>query len=275
MTMNNTQNLLKTAIVAALQAGRDIIHIYNDPAQDFGIEKKADNSPLTLADKAAHHRIMGFLEPTGIPVLSEEGRHLPFEERSAWDCLWVVDPLDGTKEFIKKNGEFTVNIALVKNQIPVMGVIYVPAKDLLYWGSEDGAFKATVTCGETFPDVEEILSAGMRLPLETSGRDSFVVVASRSHMSADTQAYVDEMQRLHGKVELLSSGSSIKICMVAEGAADAYPRYAPTMEWDTAAGDAIARAAGCSVINAETGSPLKYNKEDLLNPWFLVESGAK
>lgn len=275
MTMNNTQNLLKTAIVAALQAGRDIIHIYNDPAQDFGIEKKADNSPLTLADKAAHHRIMGFLEPTGIPVLSEEGRHLPFEERSAWDCLWVVDPLDGTKEFIKKNGEFTVNIALVRNQIPVMGVIYVPAKDLLYWGSEDGAFKATVTCGETFPDVEEILSGGKRLPLETSGRDSFVVVASRSHMSADTQAYVDEMQRLHGKVELLSSGSSIKICMVAEGAADAYPRYAPTMEWDTAAGDAIARAAGCSVINAETGSPLKYNKEDLLNPWFLVECGAK
>ena len=179
------------------------------------------------------------------------------------------------KEFIKKNGEFTVNIALVKNQIPVMGVIYVPAKDLLYWGSEDGAFKATVTCGETFPDVEEILSAGKRLPLETTGRDSFVVVASRSHMSADTQAYVDEMQRLHGKVELLSSGSSIKICMVAEGAADAYPRYAPTMEWDTAAGDAIARAAGCSVINAETGCPLKYNKEDLLNPWFLVESGAK
>lgn len=275
MTMNNTQNLLKTAIVAALQAGRDIIHIYNDPAQDFGIEKKADNSPLTLADKAAHHRIMGFLEPTGIPVLSEEGRHLPFEERSAWDCLWVVDPLDGTKEFIKKNGEFTVNIALVKNQIPVMGVIYVPAKDLLYWGSGEGAFKAAVTCGETFPDVEEILSAGMRLPLETTVRDSFVVVASRSHMSADTQAYVDEMQRLHGKVELLSSGSSIKICMVAEGAADAYPRYAPTMEWDTAAGDAIARAAGCSVINAETGSPLKYNKEDLLNPWFLVECGAK
>ena len=275
MTMNNTQNLLKTAIVAALQAGRDIIHIYNDPAQDFGIEKKADNSPLTLADKAAHHRIMGFLEPTGIPVLSEEGRHLPYEERSAWDCLWVVDPLDGTKEFIKKNGEFTVNIALVKNQIPVMGVIYVPAKDLLYWGSENGAFKATVTCGETFPDVEEILSAGMRLPLDTTGRDSFVVVASRSHMSADTQAYVDEMQRLHGKVELLSSGSSIKICMVAEGAADAYPRYAPTMEWDTAAGDAIARAAGCSVIYAETGCPLKYNKEDLLNPWFLVESGEK
>lgn len=275
MTMNNTQNLLKTAIVAALQAGRDIIHIYNDPAQDFGIEKKADNSPLTLADKAAHHRIMGFLEPTGIPVLSEEGRHLPFEERSAWDCLWVVDPLDGTKEFIKKNGEFTVNIALVRNQIPVMGVIYVPAKDLLYWGSGEGAFKATVTCGEAFPDVEEILSAAMRLPLEMPVRESFVVVASRSHMSADTQAYVDEMQRLHGKVELLSSGSSIKICMVAEGAADAYPRYAPTMEWDTAAGDAIARAAGCSVTNAETGCPLKYNKEDLLNPWFLVECGAK
>ena len=189
MTMNNTQNLLKTAIVAALQAGRDIIHIYNDPAQDFGIEKKADNSPLTLADKAAHHRIMGFLEPTGIPVLSEEGRHLPFEERSAWDCLWVVDPLDGTKEFIKKNGEFTVNIALVRNQIPVMGVIYVPAKDLLYWGSGEGAFKATVTCGEAFPDVDENLSISVKpnpIPAESTAEMSFTVTADREIWGKNT-----------------------------------------------------------------------------------------
>ena len=276
MTMNNnTQYLLNTAIQAALQAGREIMQIYTDPSQDFGIEKKADNSPLTLADKAAHCRIMTFLEPTGIPVLSEEGRHLPFEERQAWERLWVVDPLDGTKEFIKKNGEFTVNIALVDGQQPVMGVIYVPAKGDLYWGSADGAFKASVPCGEVFPDVEDIFPQSSSLPLQGAVHDGFVVVASRSHMSIETQDYVNEMSRIHRQVELISSGSSIKICMVAEGAADAYPRYAPTMEWDTAAGDAIARASGCSVINAETGCPLKYNKEDLLNPWFLVESGEK
>lgn len=269
--MNDTQLLLNIAITAALQAGRDIMCIYEDPMRDFGIEKKADNSPLTLADKAAHRRIMTFLESTGIPVLSEEGRHLPYEERKEWNTLWVVDPLDGTKEFIKKNGEFTVNIALVHNQNPIMGVIYVPAKGILYWGSENGAFKAEVACGETFPDSEDIISASSSLPVEHVGRSSFVVVASRSHMSADTQAYVEEMQRQHDNVELLSSGSSIKICMVAEGSADAYPRYAPTMEWDTAAGDAIARASGCSVMNAETGNPLIYNKSDLLNPWFLVE----
>ncbi len=265
------QHLLNTAIEAALYAGQDIMRIYTDPAQDFGIEKKADNSPLTLADKAAHRRIMTYLEPTAIPVLSEEGRHMPHAERAEWQRLWVVDPLDGTKEFIKKNGEFTVNIALVENQVPVMGVIYVPAKGDLYWGSPAGAYKAHVTCGDVFPDVADIMPRAVGLPLETSRHEAFVVVASRSHMSLETKDYVYEMRRLHPQVELISSGSSIKICMVAEGTADAYPRYAPTMEWDTAAGDAIARAAHCTVTNAETGKPLVYNKADLLNPWFLVE----
>ena len=180
-----------------------------------------------------------------------------------------------TKSLVDKNGEFTVNIALVDGQQPVMGVIYVPAKGDLYWGSADGAFKASVPCGEVFPDVEDIFPQSSSLPLQGAVHDGFVVVASRSHMSIETQDYVNELSRIHRQVELISSGSSIKICMVAEGAADAYPRYAPTMEWDTAAGDAIARASGCSVINAETGCPLKYNKEDLLNPWFLVESGEK
>ncbi len=265
------QHLLNTAIEAALYAGRDIMRIYSDPAQDFGIEKKADNSPLTLADKAAHRRIMAYLEPTAVPVLSEEGRHMPHGERAPWHRLWVVDPLDGTKEFIKKNGEFTVNIALVENQVPVMGVIYVPAKGDLYWGSPAGAFKAHVACGEVFPDVADIMPRALSLPLVSARHESFVVVASRSHMSLETQDYVDELCRRHNHVELISSGSSIKICMVAEGTADAYPRYAPTMEWDTAAGDDIDRAAGCAVTNPTTGTPLQYNKPDLLNPWFLVE----
>lgn len=269
------QKMIKTAIEAALQAGYDIMQIYTDPKQDFGIEKKADNSPLTLADKAAHCRIMAYLEPLGYPVLSEEGRHLPYEERSQWESLWIVDPLDGTKEFIKKNGEFTVNIAFVRNQTPVLGVIYVPAKGVLYWGGAEGAFRADVACGEVFPDVEDIFQRASSMPFAGLGRDAYVVVASRSHMSIETQDFVDEMRRIHERVELISSGSSIKICMVAEGTADAYPRYAPTMEWDTAAGDAIARAAGCAVTDASTGNPLLYNKKDLFNPWFLVESGAK
>ena len=254
------RHLLEIAKRAALEAGAEIMKIYTDPSQDFGIEKKADNSPLTLADKAAHLCIMRHLQETDIPVLSEEGQHLPFSERQAWQRLWVVDPLDGTKEFIRKNGEFTVNIALVEDGNPILGVIYIPVTGILYYGVVgEGAWKET-------PESKE------SLPLMRKRReDLFTVVASRSHMNAETEAYVEEIRRLHTNVQLVSSGSSIKICLVAEGVADAYPRFAPTMEWDTAAGDAIARAAGKHVVDVQTGHPLVYNKEDLHNPWFLVE----
>ncbi|MCI7777765.1 MAG: 3'(2'),5'-bisphosphate nucleotidase CysQ, partial [Prevotellaceae bacterium] len=219
-------------------------------------------------------------------VLSEEGRHLPYEERCGWDCLWVVDPLDGTKEFIKKNGEFTVNVALVRQGAPVLGVGSVPATRVLYYGIVgEGAWKCTVPALEAnLPEADSLAaflsqgapSAGTSPfggePLPTDqGHDTFTVVASRSHMSPETQAYIQEMERVHGQVRTVSSGSSIKICLVAEGVADAYPRFAPTMEWDTAAGDAVARAAGRAVTNAENGKPLLYNKPNLLNPWFLVE----
>lgn len=265
------------ALTAALEAGRDILDIYENPGQDFGIERKADNSPLTLADKAAHRRIMQYLEPTGIPVLSEEGKHLPYEERQQWKELWIVDPLDGTKEFIKKNGEFTVNIALAREGKPLLGVVYVPVKGDLYFtfpsptGEGLCARKVNVPCMRPFPTPEEIIATAQPLPLLQQEHDEFVIVASRSHMSPETEEYVQLMRGRHERVKLISSGSSIKICLVAEGAADAYPRYAPTMEWDTAAGDAIARAAGCTVVDADTRLPLQYNKEDLHNPWFLVE----
>lgn len=261
------KELLEIAKQAALEAGAEIMKIYTDPAQDFGVEKKSDNSPLTLADKAAHLCILRYLDETGIPILSEEGQHLPFEERKEWNRMWVVDPLDGTKEFIKKNGEFTVNIALVENGTPVLGVIYIPVTDILYYGIVgEGAWKETPSNSPSMGRTKE------NLPIDGKvGRWSFVVVVSRSHMSPETEEYVDEVRRQHPDVELISSGSSIKICLVAEGTADSYPRFAPTMEWDTAAGDAIARAAGRQVVNIQTSQPLLYNKEDLHNPWFLVE----
>lgn len=283
--------------------------IYDDPAADFGIERKADNSPLTRADKAAHARIMTFLEPTGIPVLSEEGAHLPYEERRHWHRLWIVDPLDGTKEFIKRNGEFTVNIALVEDGTPVLGIIYRPTPlplpigrgeaGALYFGfssdEEQGAWRVEDEALLNNPaiTVEDILKSHTAQPLPSFGEGlgvgspssgegpvgfpshtvrnrEWVCVASRSHLSPETEAFIEALRREHPDLQLISSGSSLKICLVAEGRADIYPRHAPTMEWDTAAGHAIALAAGCEMVDATNGQPLTYNKPDLHNPWFIV-----
>lgn len=269
----NIKELIYCATSAARKAGKEILDIYNDPDADFGIERKADNSPLTKADKNAHNCIMSFLTQTPYPVLSEEGKHMDYDIRKNWDILWIVDPLDGTKEFIKKNGEFTVNIALVRKGIPVAGVIYVPVKEELYLAGETiGAYKIKhVAPGDMTETLEELLSAGTRLPAEQPQKENFVVVASRSHLSPETQEYIAETQKTHDKVELRSSGSSLKICLVAEGAADVYPRFAPTMEWDTAAGHAIVRAAGKNIWLTDGSAPLTYNKQDLLNPWFIVK----
>ena len=244
--------MLNTAIQAARAAADEIMRIYS--TADFGVEMKADNSPLTLADKAAHNAIMRHLLPTGIPVLSEEGAHLPFSERKDWHRLWIVDPLDGTKEFIKRNGEFTVNIALVEDGTPVLGVIVVPVTGRTY------AADVRARRLDTSPSVPDGSVVG----------SPFTVVASRSHLNEETAAFIDRLRQQHPDLQCISSGSSLKICLVAEGKADVYPRFAPTMEWDTAAGDAIARAAGCAVVDAHTGTPLIYNKEDLHNPHFIV-----
>lgn len=265
------QQYILIAIDAALQAGAKILSIYDDPASDFQIEKKADNSPLTIADREAHGAICGVLRDTPFPILSEEGRLMPYEERRAWETLWIVDPLDGTKEFIKRNGEFTVNIALVRRSVPVMGVIYLPVKRELYFAADGmGAYKLSGIVAREGRSLEMLKSAALRLPwMENRGR--FVVVASRSHLTPETEAYIEYQRQRHGEVELVTSGSSIKICLVAEGKADVYPRYAPTMEWDTAAGHAIARAAGMEIYQEGMEAPLTYNKENLLNPWFVVE----
>ena len=270
---NNLRAALSVAIRAALAAGQDIMKIYTDPSQDFGIERKADNSPLTLADKAAHRRIVEMLGETELPILSEEGRHDSYEKRSNWVAFWLVDPLDGTKEFVKKNGEFTVNIALVIDDRPHLGVIYVPVRRELYFGDPLlGAWKVTdITEMSKDERLPHLLERAQRLPLPQPENRPYTIVASRSHLSPETEQFIEEARREHGRVETISSGSSLKICLVAEGAADVYPRYAPTMEWDTAAGHAIACCAGRQVYQAGTDEPLKYNKEDLHNPWFVAK----
>ncbi|MFI3247576.1 MAG: 3'(2'),5'-bisphosphate nucleotidase CysQ [Rikenellaceae bacterium] len=257
---------LQIAVQAAILAGDKILEIYNDPTSDFGIERKADNSPLTKADKAAHIKIVELLEPLQIPILSEEGRAIPYEERATWNKLWIVDPLDGTKEFIKRNGEFTVNIALVEDGDPVLGVIYIPVTRELYFADRElGTFKVNVKSGTT----QELEQSAIKLPLKRE-HDSYRVVASRSHLSQETSDFIEQLRKTHPNIELVSKGSSLKICLIAEGAADVYPRYAPTMEWDTAAGDAILRATGKSLLRADNGEELKYNKEELLNPHFIT-----
>lgn len=260
------KQLLNTAINAALEAGKVILEIYN--SGEFDTEIKADNSPLTKADTASHNVIMSYLTKTNIPVLSEEGRSISYEERKGWDQLWIVDPIDGTKEFIKRNGEFTVNIALIENHKPILGVIFVPAKEKLYFSTKEmGAFKVIVD--QKLFDVDSLILNASKIPLDRIDK-KFTVVASLSHMSPETQEYVQQMKDKHGEINLISKGSSIKFCIVAEGQADCYPRFAPTMEWDTAAGQAICEHAGYKVIDLETKNEMLYNRAELLNNSFLV-----
>lgn len=261
--------MLYVAIQAALKAGEAIMEVYD--SADFGIEIKEDASPLTKADKNANMVINGFLEPTNIPIISEENKEIPYEIRKQWDECWIVDPVDGTKEFIKRNGEFTVNIALVKNNIPVLGVIYVPVSKTLYWANvtTQTAHKAIVNKYEITREALIALAKPLQPIKETT---TIAVVGSRSHMSNETLQYVAQLKAEGKEVTIVSKGSSLKFCLVAEGEANVYPRFAPTMEWDTAAGQAICSAVGVSVISEETKATLQYNKENLLNPWFICKS---
>ncbi len=260
------KDLLKIAITAALNAGKSILEIYN--SDEFNIEVKEDNSPLTRADLASHNVIMSYLKDTGIPVLSEEGKEISYNVRKNWKQLWIVDPIDGTKEFIKRNGEFTVNIALIENQRLLIGVIFVPSNGDLYFSSKDmGAFKVAIDL-ENY-DIITLIDEGIRLPLERED-ETFTIVVSRSHMSADTEKYVNRLRDKYGEINLITKGSSLKLCIVAEGQADCYPRLAPTMEWDTAAGQAICEHAGFKTIDWQTNKNLLYNKKKLNNSWFLV-----
>lgn len=261
------KEIFKTAIEAAILAGREIMNIYQ--RDDLGVTQKQDESPLTLADHAANKVINACLSTTGIPMISEENEQIPFEEREAWSQCWIIDPLDGTKEFIKRNGEFTVNIALVQEGLPVFGVIYAPALETLYIGNvtEQKAFKAVVP-----PELHQWEQVQGRLevigPKRLTGQVR--VVGSRSHMNEETKKFLDDLTRDTNAVQIVQRGSSLKFCLVAEGEADTYPRFGPTMEWDTAAGQAICEAVGLKCLLKETGEPMTYNRENLLNAHFIV-----
>jgi 3'(2'), 5'-bisphosphate nucleotidase len=258
---------LQTAILASLEAGQAIMRVYDSA---FNVEYKEDKSPLTEADKKANEIINTFLKPTNIPIISEENKQIDYDIRKNWDTCWIVDPVDGTKEFIKRNGEFTVNIALVTNEKPVLGVIYVPVTKVLYLADLNikKAYKAELDSHET--TIEELLKKVSLLKPKKNNSNLVQVVGSRSHMSQETLDFIEEFKKFGKDVEIVSKGSSLKFCLVAEGNADVYPRFAPTMEWDTAAGQAICNAVGIDVISKQTNKSLLYNKKNLLNPWFLA-----
>jgi 3'(2'), 5'-bisphosphate nucleotidase len=245
---------LEDIVRIAQEAGDAIMQIYT---KDFSIEYKDDKSPLTEADTKSNEIICDALEKLypNIPIMSEENKQTDYEERKEWEYYWCIDPIDGTKEFIKKNDEFTVNIALIHKNTPVLGVVYAPAIDEMYKAKKgEGAFKNN-----------------QKLPLQTNlnPKEKLYVVASKSHLSPETQEFIDNLETK--EIEQVSKGSSLKLCMVAEGKADIYPRLAPTMEWDTAAADAVVREAGKMTYQFESNQPMVYNKENLLNPWFVVE----
>ncbi|MEI7595065.1 MAG: 3'(2'),5'-bisphosphate nucleotidase CysQ [Bacteroidota bacterium] len=263
-------NFLDIAIQAALEAGARIMEVYDN--SNFEIELKSDNSPLTLADKRAHRTIVTLLNITGIPIISEEGIIPDFEFRKNRNLVWMVDPLDGTKEFISRNGEFTVNIALIEDNIPTIGVVYVPAQRLLYFSSEEsGSYKTICNYDYTEESLEVSLSKAEKIVV-VKNSDDYTVLASRSHNSIETNEHIALLRKKHSNLSIKNIGSSLKFCLIAEGNANIYPRLATTCEWDTAAGQAILTHAGGKVIDYETNEPLYYNKEELLNPWFIASN---
>jgi 3'(2'), 5'-bisphosphate nucleotidase len=269
----------------AVDAGLAILSVSR--SGDLQTERKDDDSPLTRADRASHEIIVSGLRTLAphIPVLSEEGEPVPWDERAGWDELWVVDPLDGTKSFIKQNGEYTVNIALVRRGEPVLGVIYAPDQEVVWWGIAGGAARkidgAELSRLRSGSDPVEAAAIGEPIAVRPRDDRRITVIASRTHLNTATVAYIERVTAPFSSVEIVNVSSSLKLCLIAEGHADLYPRFAPTNEWDIAAGHAIIRAAGGDVYQADSDQtdaiydagrrePLRYNKRDLLNPSFVA-----
>lgn len=281
MTLKRSR-LLLTALGAAYEAGKAVLEIY---ASDFSFEYKDDRSPLTQADLRSHEIISRNLAALSFPILSEEGKEIPYSTRKLWEVFWLVDPLDGTKEFLKRNGEFTVNIALIEQRRPVMGVIFAPVLKVIYYASlGSGSYRLN---SERLSDVlsappdalrgekrlREILVRSQKLGPHAAPvlGEQISVIGSRSHGSEEFNRFGDALKKNYKRVDIISAGSSLKFCLVAEGKADIYPRFGPTMEWDTAAGQIIAEEAGAVLRRIDADAPLEYNKESLLNPGFKVE----
>jgi len=253
------QYLLKSTIDISLIAGKKIIDIYETTNNSINVEYKGDSSPLTLADKASNKIIIDGLRKLnpGIPILSEEKKNAEYIERKDWNLFWLVDPLDGTKEFIKRNGEFTVNIALIKNGSPIMGVVFAPILNKTWYGLVDYGSYLISNNGNH-----------KKISINQSNHDTTFIVSSRSHSN---NPKLEEFLKQFEKYELIKMGSSIKMCLVADGSAQLYPRFGPTMEWDTGAAHAVVKYAGGNIYNIDTNEELKYNKENLLNPGFIVK----
>jgi 3'(2'), 5'-bisphosphate nucleotidase len=267
------KKLLESAIHASIEAGKEILIVYETK---FAVEYKDDKSPLTEADKRSNEKIIELLSSFEIPFLTEETEETNFSERKNWEKVWIVDPLDGTKEFVKRNGEFTVNVALIENEKPVLGVIYSPVlKDLYFAAKGIGSYKVDhhdlieLLNSNDF-SLDHLMKRAVKLPAVPKP-EKYTVVASRSHLSSETWQHLEQLKKEKGEIELINTGSSIKICLVAEGKADEYPRFGPTMEWDTAAGQAIVEMAGKQIIDLTTNEPLKYNRENIRNPSFIVK----
>lgn len=279
------QECLTFSLLAAKEAGEAILAVYQG---HIDVTYKDDKTPLTLADERAHTIILNHLSSEALkpmPVLSEEGKHAPYDERERWKYFWLVDPLDGTKEFIKRRGEFTVNIALINKNRPVLGVVYVPARGFLYFAAEGlGSYKleSAKIVGEIFSHktgtskgnalIERIVDSANRLPLDELGSGSegkLTIVGSRSHASNALTSFVQKAKQKCGHVEFIPAGSALKFGLIAEGSANIYPRLGPTMEWDTAAGQCVVEQSGGAVLHLKKRMPLDYNKRDLRNPEFI------
>lgn len=279
------ENSMVPALIAATKAGEAILEVYHG---EIDVSYKEDDSPLTLADKRAHSAIADHLSSDStrsIPILSEEGKHTPYEERQGWEYYWLVDPLDGTKEFVKRSDEFTVNIALIKKNRPVLGVVFLPAIGSLYFAAEGlGSYKLedvgaigqlVAGAGEFFEEerpLKQLIEVAIRLPVQQSfnkSTDQLNLVGSRSHGTEALSEFVEKVKQQYRKVDFVPAGSALKLCLVAEGSADIYPRFGPTMEWDTAAGHCVVEQSGGKVVDMKKKAPLDYNKKDLHNPYFV------
>ncbi len=275
MLNDEVRNYLLTSVFnAAVRAGAAIMKIYKH-RDDYDVTLKSDHTPITEADRAAHKAIREYLGQTRIPILSEEGREMGYAERCNWEMFWLVDPLDGTLEFIKGNNEFTVNIALMENNRCVASVVYVPYTQKIYLATRGGGayLKEGIEPDDfaAYP-IEGIMQNARRLPLTASPHERLRVAVSRSHQTAETAAHIDDLRQRYPDLEVVEQGSSYKFCMLAEGAVDYYVRTTHTYEWDTAAGELILEEAGGSTRSLHDGSELKYNKENLQNPWFVCRS---